>query len=101
MTHKSNGSRLQDDVMFLEKECIKSLTDTMFHIRLKTVLDIHHNSANILHKKRPPQTIRSRQQAKDLALRYQDRNLTCYPDPVLDPPQQPRGNPFAGFWVQT
>jgi len=99
LVHKSNGSRLEDDVMFLERECRKSLTDAMFQIQFKSVLELHHKHQN-QRKKRPPHTKATRRAAKDLAYRYQDRNLRCFPEPFADPPIASKCPPWAGFWLR-
>jgi len=99
LVHKSNGSRLEDDVMFLERECRKSLTDAMFQIQFKSVLELHHKHQN-QRKKRPPHTKATRRAAKELAYRYQDRNLRCFPDSFADPPIASKGPAWAGFWLR-
>jgi len=96
--NSSKGNPLHDDVMFLETECRKSLTDAMFQIRFKSVLDLHYRNQN-LQKKRPIQTQQSRQAAKEVESRYPHRNLTCFPDTYVDPPPQPKSQPWAGFWM--
>lgn len=99
LVHKSNGSRLEDDVMFLERECRKSLTDAMFQIQFKSVLELHHKHQS-QRKKRPPHTKATRRAAKELAYRYQDRNLRCFPDSFADPPIASKGPAWAGFWLR-
>lgn len=99
LVHKSNGSRLEDDVMFLERECRKSLTDAMFQIQFKSVLELHHKHQN-QRKKRPPHTKATRRAAKELAYRYQDRNLRCFPESFADPPIASKCPPWAGFWLR-